>query len=87
MLTVKLVQHDGHEQIYPATHVVANPVYGSKDGAMRVDAWQGVPGEEPLHFASYGALYVMNQAGQTIAKYWLGYGNNEATQTEAPAAG
>lgn len=73
MLTVKLVEHNGHEIVHEATEVWAEPVpEGVKDSEMEVHARK--PDGDILHFGHYGVLYVMNEGGQTVAKYWLGYG-------------
>lgn len=80
MLTVKLREHNGHEQVHTAEKVWAEPNPERGHDAYRVHAQP--PGAHPdsqlLHFADYGVVYVMNDNGATVAKYWLGYG-------EAPA--
>jgi hypothetical protein len=83
MLTVKLVEHNGHEQIYSATHVWAEPsAEQPKIGTTRMDVYANVEPVpvnllNPLRFANYGIVYVMNEAGQTVAKYWLGFGEGQ----------
>ena len=74
MLTVKLVQYDGHEQIHPAKRVWADDMPENGVNAKRVYALVE-DGAEPLTFQGYGAVYVMNSSGATIANYFLGHGN------------
>jgi hypothetical protein len=89
MFTVKLVEHNGHEQIYSASEVWAEPASVDEqpkvgDIKMRVFARVEPPPLNlinPVTFAGYGIVYVMNDAGKTVAKYWLGYGDKE---TESP---
>lgn len=85
MQTVKLVQHDGHEQIHSAERVWADraPEFGVD--AMKVHATPP-GGGAPLTFQGYGTVYVMNAAGATIAKYWLGYGEDKSTTDAKPIA-
>jgi hypothetical protein len=73
MLTVKLIEHNGHEQIHEAMEVWSEPAPG---GVTIVHARK--PDGEALHFASYGRLYVMNDGGQTVASYHLGYGEDKS---------
>jgi len=74
MLTVKLVEPNGHEQVYEVSEAWASP---AKDPpgthevyATRVDS----KGDHPLHFGGSGSVYVMNANGATVAKYTLGSG-------------
>jgi hypothetical protein len=83
MLTVKLVEHNGHEQIYPADEVWADPPR-DKDGKQDVHA--RLPDLSVKHFANYGVVYVMNSHGATVAKYWLGYGERQADAESPPKA-
>jgi hypothetical protein len=77
MMTVKLIEPSGHEQIYAVKSIATerNLEYGPN--AVKVYAWTYCD-DEPLRFGSNGTLYVMNNAGQTIAKYWLGSGKTVA---------
>ena len=83
MLTVKLVEHNGHEQIHEVQGVSSEP-NPERTKLENHSAWRVYARKldgECLTFVNYGVLYVMNDAGQTVAKYWLGYG-----QEDAPAA-
>jgi hypothetical protein len=84
MLTVKLVEHNGHEQIHEVKQVWSTPnperdQIEGPHGACRVSATKN--NDEVLSFSDYGVLYVMNEGGQTIAKYWLGYGQDASGLT------
>lgn len=80
MLTVKLIEHNGHEQIHEVKQVWAEP---AEDKIyMNVFATPATEGE-PLRFSNYGAVYVMNEAGRTVGSYFLGYGEGQG----AAAAG
>jgi hypothetical protein len=69
MLSVKLIEPSGHEQIYSVTHVTA--VKDDLTGTYDVSAWRQ-NGDEPLSFGGHGDLYVMNENGKTVANYRLG---------------
>jgi hypothetical protein len=91
MFTVKLIEPNGHEQIFETAVVWAEPVPdGAHCGAlsqMNVFARQSNdkdPDKHPLQFGGTGFLYVMNEAGQTVAKYFLG--NRETEELAAKAA-
>jgi hypothetical protein len=68
MLTVKLVEDNGHEQIHEVESVSADPIPNShchEVSGFRTD-------EHPLNFgATEGYLYVMNEDGKTISRYRL----------------
>jgi len=83
MLTVKLVEHDGHEQIYEAQHVWVE-TQAREDGGKTVCAETESHGLKK--FSDYGDIYVMNDKGQTVAKYFLGYGppSNTPLPGDAP---
>jgi hypothetical protein len=71
MLTIKLIESKGHEQVHPVKRVTADPNPANGPNAFTVHAWP-LDSEEPLMFQSNGTVYVMNDAGQTVSKYWLG---------------
>jgi len=70
MLTVKLVEPSGHEQIYEAEQVWAEPA--QEPGSSHVYAAPGMDKINPIRFGGPGMLYVMNENGRTIARYVLG---------------
>ena len=77
MLTVKLVEPNGHEQIHEVEQVWTN----AREDSVSTDGNQyptvyAAPrkNEEPLRFSSSVVgtmLYVMNDNGKTIARYEL----------------
>lgn len=76
MFTVKLVEHSGHEQIHPAKRVWADKAR-MEDGSVHpndTDVYYSDENDETHKFENYGVAYVMNENGQTVAKYFLGYG-------------
>lgn len=100
MMTVKLVEPTGHEQIYQVENVWADlnartpavefyvPSYtvratfgGSKTAQ---DGTCAKPAD--LTFGNYGTLYVMNEHGATVAKYFLGNGAGDVAATANIAA-
>jgi len=81
MLTVKLVEPSGHEQVHEVSKVWAEhnpdfegvslpfPVFVVLTAVHNSDA--------VLTFSGCGTIYVMNDNGATVAKYFLGYGNEK----------
>lgn len=67
MLTVKLVEPNGHEQIHEVKNVWTSP----NDPNTKVLA-ELSDGSRTLQFGTLGTVYVMNGEGNTIAKYNLG---------------
>lgn len=67
MLTIKLIEPTGHEQIREAKEVWTSP----SDDYIRVLARPADDGDT-LQFSGPGTLYVMNSAGETVARYILG---------------
>jgi len=65
MLTVKLVEAGGHEQIREAKNVWTSP---EDDGAVRIEEPDG---SSVAFGGGDGTLYVMNEAGHTIARYHM----------------
>lgn len=81
MLTVKHIEVTGHENIHPATRVSYQPrmergravepgVDGSEVSAHCV--FIDTPKGDTIALGSFGSVYVMNDAGKTVAKYELG---------------
>jgi hypothetical protein len=68
MLTVKLIRINGEEQISEAAYVVAEP----NGIEHQHTVFAHCPGVPPQKYVDDGHVYVMNEAGQTVAKYWLG---------------
>lgn len=75
MMTIKLVELNGHEQIRSVKTVAASPSPENGANTYRVSGWD----QEDLHweFEKYGNVYVMNDAGQTVSRYWLGNGETD----------
>lgn len=73
MLTVKLIEPNGHEQIHEALSVWTREPTGKEVCAPGqhlvsfLDANTGLP----VHFGVYGAVFVMNREGKTVASYRL----------------
>ena len=72
MFTVKLVEPNGHEQIHEAVEVWSEKPDTDKNWAAK-NVCITRPDGEVKTFGGLGMLYVMNDAGQTISKYLLGY--------------
>lgn len=71
MFSIKFIEPSGHEQIFEAEQVWANPAV--EPGAHLVFVTPPNPPAEPKCFGSIGArLFVMNDKGKTIARYNLG---------------
>jgi hypothetical protein len=68
MLTVKLIRCNGQESICEADEVVAEPT-GIESQHTVFAHRANVPTQK---LVDNGHVYVMNEAGQTVAKYWLG---------------
>lgn len=70
MLTLKLVEPNGHEQMYEAEKVWTEPVeHGNHLVYFR---WKSLQeGLVTSCFGSHGQVYVMNSEGKTIARYTL----------------
>lgn len=83
MLTVKLVEPSGHEQIYEAKRVWSDRAPGSA-GACLVMA-ETADGNT-LSFGTYGDVYVMNGHGSTVGAYYLGNGDQPAAAVAPVAA-
>lgn len=87
MLTIKLVENNGHEQIHPDIQTVtADPNRGLGGGAMSVTAWRTAEDDHPIQFGSNGTVYVMNEHGSTISRYWLGHSEYPTTPLAETAA-
>jgi hypothetical protein len=67
MLSIKLIEPNGYENIREVTEVWTSP----SDPTVKVLA-RPADGGETLQFGGPGTLYVMNSAGETIARYPLG---------------
>jgi hypothetical protein len=84
MLTVKHMEITGHENIYPAVRVSYQPrqradgsAYDAQDPNASSDdiaacVFIDTPKGDTVCLGSWGAFYVMNDAGKTVAKYDLG---------------
>lgn len=66
MLTVKLVEPNGCEQIHEVKNVWTSP----NDPSIKVLA-ELSDGSRTLQFGTLGIVYVMNGEGNTIARYDL----------------
>lgn len=87
MLTVKLVEDTGHEQIHPNIQTVtASPNRALGASAMSVTAWRTAEDDHPIQFGSSGTVYVMNEQGSTISRYWLGHSDYPTSNQEAETA-
>lgn len=75
MLTVKFIDR-GREQVIQATNVEAEPAPDLGAGCVRVRAWVA-PGMPAVEFSGSGSIYVMNDAGRTVANYRLGSSSKE----------
>ena len=71
MLTVKLVEPKGYESIHEVKKVWSNQ---SEIDSTAQTVFVETDTGEVMEFGPYGTVYVMNDGGQTIAKYWLGGG-------------
>jgi hypothetical protein len=82
MFTLKMVEYNGHEQIHAVRRVWAEdaPEHGSN--SKRVFATAPYDESDVSTFECYGAVYVMNESGATVAKYHLGHGEKK-TGTDA----
>ena len=70
MLTVKLVEPNGNEQMWEVEQVWAVPV-GHGDHAVRF-LWRSLEqGCLTTCLGTYGNVYVMNSEGKTISRYTL----------------
>lgn len=68
-LTIKLIENNGHELVYSGVkNVGAEPTVGA---CHAVIAYLEDECKAPLNFSGNGVLYVMNEGGQTVAKYIL----------------
>lgn len=84
MLTVKHIEVSGHESLYPATRVSYKPRMrsdgtpadkGEDGGGSEYSAacvFIDTPKGDTVPLGSWGAFYVMNETGKTVAKYDLG---------------
>ena len=82
MLTIKHIEVTGHENLYPATRVSYQPrhrpdgrVCSEREGAsddIAACVFIDTPKGDTVPLGSWGAFYVMNEAGKTVAKYDLG---------------
>jgi hypothetical protein len=78
MLTVKHIEVTGHENLYPATRVSYQPRTkhdAASDTAGEYSAacvFIDTPKGDTVPLGSWGAFYIMNDAGKTVAKYDLG---------------
>ena len=81
MLTVKCIRVTGHEDVYPATRASYQP--SLEDGkplppncastkATAPCVFIDTPKGDTFMAADAGSVYVMNDAGKTVAKYELG---------------
>lgn len=73
MLTVKHIEPSGHESIHPAVRVSFQPRAQLEDKSWAAQCvFIDTPKMETIALGSWGAIYVMNDAGKTVAKYDLG---------------
>jgi hypothetical protein len=71
MLTLKYIEPNGREIIVETKSVWTEPDSSKPITQPLVYADNG-DGREPHCFGGYGSVYVMNDAGRTVAKYYLG---------------
>lgn len=76
MLTVKHVEPTGHETIHEATDVSSAPADRFGEAVNRVFYTRANSEVEGI---TSGTVYVMNEAGKTVAVYRLGGWNEPAT--------
>jgi hypothetical protein len=80
MLTVKYIESNGNEIVFPV-HAVRYSAQNQRDHTCHAggDVWFDTPSgaDERLAGVSTGTVYVMNEAGKTVAKYELGQGCRE----------
>lgn len=69
MMTVKHVSPEGNEALYPATEVSYSPLAGSTVPNSHGCVWYQVPETREIRSIEGGTVYVMNEAGATVAKY------------------
>lgn len=70
MLTVKLVEPNGQEQLWEAEHVWVEPT-GKGNHKVRFTWHSASVGEITSGIGTNGNVYVMNSQGKTVARYTL----------------
>lgn len=85
MMTIKHITDNGEEFVYPTTHVNFVPeratlTVGQPSGLWRYD------GTGRAYEINHGMVYVMNEAGSTVARYDMTAANNYPVGEEVVAA-
>lgn len=68
MLTMKRVESDGHETVFE----VKSTSYLPREGDNPPKLFWELPNGTMVGGVVEGSHFVMNEAGKTISKYWLG---------------
>lgn len=83
MLTVKLIESNGYEQVRQA-HIVERS-FSDDLGRYEIIAYDNEDAEGRTIFGREGVVYVMNDKGQTVAKYDLSHMGSPALKETSPA--
>ena len=86
MLTVKHITPRNHECIYMAERVLFQPeILSDTDDAAPATVWHTDKAGQ-THPITDGSVYIMNDAGSTVAKYSLAYPtSSESPESQKPA--
>jgi hypothetical protein len=70
MLTIKRIEKTGHEVVHEVKSVSFQPRMGDVAPTLQLE----MPSGDISTMFDGGTFFVMNEAGRTIARYWIGEG-------------